>query len=398
MVDVVSILSEIPQVLFWYLVAWVVLVLVIKVLKWERFGFEANPIILLYRTTRLNKFVEVLSRRGPSIWRGLWNVGVVVAVGAMVFIVYQLSSNLYNLLNRPQQAYSIQPIIPLPGVGVSWETFPYIIVALSFVLATHELAHAVASIVDGIPLKSTGIFMVIIGLFGGFAEPDEDELKKSNTLTQLRVYAAGAYANIAFGMVVFLLLANFNSTIALAYEPVDSGVTVGALIKDFPAEQAGMMPGDVVTAINGTAVTKIEDLQAFMRNVRPGMLVEIQTNRGIFPIRTQPDENDPDRALIGISNLTDNITYNPRLSFLSPNLPFQLLRLEFWLSVILVSVGLINMLPIYPLDGGRFLETLLKALGVGHLNIVRNAVTAVFLSILVSNMIISIGQFGFRLF
>jgi membrane-associated protease RseP (regulator of RpoE activity) len=78
--------------------------------------------------------------------------------------------------------------------------------------------------------------------------------------------------------------------------------------------------------------------------------------------------------------------------------PIYLQRLEFWLTVILISVGLINMLPIYPLDGGRFLETLLKAVGVGHLKEVRYAFSSVFALILISNMVISGALFGFRLF
>ncbi len=397
-VDILRLAASVPQAVYWYLALWLGLILVIRLLKGERFGFEANPVLLLYRTTRLNKWVELLSSRGTSGWRALWNIGIVTGVGAMFFIVYQLAGNLYNLLNRPQQAYSIQPIIPLPGIGVTWETFPYIVISLSVVLATHELAHAIASIADGVRLKSTGILVFIIGLFGGFAEPDEEQLNKSSVLTQLRVYAAGAYANIVLGVLVLLLLANFNATISPLYTPSNSGVVVGALIKDYPAEAAGVVPGDIVTGINGTTITKIEDLQHFMQQVHPAAVIELQTLRGTFFVTTKADEKDPNRALIGISNLTDNITYKPHAGFLDPQFPFYLLRLEFWLSIILISVGLINMLPIYPLDGGRFLESLLKATGIGHMKEIRTAVSGVFLLILLSNILISGALFGFRLF
>jgi membrane-associated protease RseP (regulator of RpoE activity) len=397
-IDLTGLLSGVPQALYWYLAVWVGIILVLKLLKGERFGFEVNPILLLYRTTRLNRWVEVLSARRPTAWRVLGNIGIVVGVGGMIFIIYQLIGNLYNLVNRPQQAYSIQPIIPVPGLGVSWETFPYIVIALSVVLATHELAHAVASVAEGVRLKSTGVLVVIIGLFGGFAEPDENELEKSSVATQLRVYAAGASSNVILGVFVVLLLGNFSATISPGYDTVNSGVLVGSLIPDYPAQAAGIIPGDVVVSINGTAITKIDDLQNFMRQIQPGGVVEVETTRASFLIKTKPDSEDPNRALLGIGGLSDYITYPPRFAYLDPMIPIYLQRLEFWLTIILISVGLINMLPIYPLDGGRFLETLLKAVGVGHLKEVRYAFSSVFALILISNMVISGALFGFRLF
>ncbi len=66
----------------------------------------------------------------------------------MVFIFYELFSNLLNLLFRSQQAASIQPIVPLPGLFVSYETFPYLVLALSIVVVSHELSHGIASLGD----------------------------------------------------------------------------------------------------------------------------------------------------------------------------------------------------------------------------------------------------------
>ena len=128
--------------------------------------------------------------------------------GLMSYITYQLAKNLVNLFVKSPQAASIQPIIPVPGIGVSFETFPYLVLALSVVVITHELSHGIASLVDQVPLKSTGAFFAHV-LMGGFVEPNEEELSKSKNITKLRVFAAGSYTNVVLGVIFTLLLVNF---------------------------------------------------------------------------------------------------------------------------------------------------------------------------------------------
>ena len=127
----------------------------------------------------------------------------------MVYIFYQLAKNLLNLFFKSAQAVSIQPIVPLPGLFVSFETFPYLILALSVVVITHELSHGIASLVDKVPLKSTGAFFAHL-LMGGFVEPDEEELSKSKEISKLRVFAAGSYTNVVLGVFFVLSVVQFS--------------------------------------------------------------------------------------------------------------------------------------------------------------------------------------------
>lgn len=204
------------------------------VFKGERFGVSGLPFYIIYRTTRLNKAIERIASSRPNAWRTFWNIGIVTGVGAMIFIFYQLVTNLLNLVYRAQQAVSIQPIIPVPGLLVSFETFPYLVLALSIVVATHELSHGIASLADHVPLKTTGLIYGHV-LMGGFVEPDEEKLKQAKSSTKLRVFAAGSYTNVVLGVLVIFLLFNFTATISPFYTVTSSGVTIGSIPTNLPA-------------------------------------------------------------------------------------------------------------------------------------------------------------------
>jgi len=380
--------------LLFYGVIWVGIYLAGRALKAERFGFVLSPAYFMYKTTSLNNWIGSLAEKGRRFWRALGNAGIAVGIGLMVFAVYQLALNLFNLFYRVEAATSIQPVIPLPGLTISWESFPYLIVAISLVLATHELAHGIATRVDNVPLKSAGIFIAVV-LFGGFVEPDEEQLEKASNQTKLRVYAAGSFTNAALGLVALLLFANFAATINPFYATNYAGVQVAGLMPGYPAEGAGMQAGDVIVGINGVSVHTVADLQRTMMGVSPGREITVSTLRGDFRITTKPDPNNASRGIMGVSPLRDFITYSGRFPLLPDSLPYHLLRVEFWVAIVFTSVAIINMLPLYMFDGDRFLVTMLKALGMKRTNEVRTFAAIASLAILVLNFAFSILRFGF---
>ena len=312
----------------------------------------------------------------------------------MVYIFYQLIRNLLNLFFRTEQAVSVQPIVPVPGLFVTFETFPYLVLALSIVVVSHELSHGIASLVDSVPLKTTGGFFGHV-LMGGFVEPDEDKLNQSKNLTKLRVFAAGSFTNAALGILCIFLLANFPATIAPFYNVASTGVSIGSVPENLPAHSSGLKAGDVVTSINGTKISDITDLRSYMATVVPGQSIVIVTFSGTFKVTTGVDKNNASHALIGISELADNIMYNPKMPLLSSEFPPMLLHAEFWLSIVLVSVALINMLPMYPFDGDKFLETALNVFGVKNTKSIRSIANSAAYVILLLNIGLSLLRFGF---
>jgi membrane-associated protease RseP (regulator of RpoE activity) len=310
----------------------------------------------------------------------------------MVFAIYKLAQNLYNLFYHVEAATSIQPVLPLPGLTISWESFPYLVVAISLVLATHELAHGIATRVDNVPLKSAGIFVAVI-LFGGFVEPDEEQLEKASNQTKMRVYAAGSFTNAALGLVVLLLFANFAPTIAPFYTE-NYAVKVVSVIPGAPAQIAGIRSDDIIVGVNGKSIHTFADLQNAMSVVSPGMQVTVATLRGDFRIVTRADPNNSSRAMMGVT-ISEFIIYTGKYPLLPSNLPNALFYAEYWIATVFVSVAFINMLPLYVFDGDRFLEAALKALGIGRTKEIRMFMSSVSLVILGLNFAVSMLRFGF---
>lgn len=380
-----------------YLAIWLIVCLIYWIGKGEKLGFSGLPFGLIYRTARLNGWIEKISRGRPKVWRTIWNLGIVTGVGSMVFVFYYLTKNLVNLSFRTEQAVSVQLIVPLPGFFVTFETFPYLVFALSVVVASHELSHGIASMVDHVPLKSTGVFYGHV-LMGGFVEPDEEKLNAARAATKLRVFAAGSFTNIVLGIICLSLLVNFPTTIAPFYNVVGSGVQIGSIPANLPAYSSGLIAGDTMISINGTSISGLSDLRQYMSKVTPGQVVVIGTQRGEFPVETRADPNNSTRAIIGIGDLTDYVRYNPKLPFLSSGFPNVLLRTEFWLQLVLVSVGMINMFPAPPFDGDKFLETVLNMFRISKTKQIRTVARLAAGSILILNLLLSWFRFGFHPF
>ncbi len=377
-----------------YLTAWAIISIAWWAFRAERFGVSGLPFYIIYRTTRLNRIIGKISNSKPTVWRTFWNIGIVTVVGAMAFILYQLAKNLLNLFFRTEQAVSIQPIVPVPGLFVSFETFPYLVLALSVVVVTHELSHGIASLADHVPLKSTGAFFAHI-LMGGFVEPDEEKLNQAKNATKLRIFAAGSFTNAVLGVLCIFLLFNFSATIAPFYTVASSGVAIGSVPENLPAHSSGLQAGDIVTSINGTKISGINDLRHYMSGVIPGQEIALGTQRGTFLVKTGVDQSNSSHALIGISGLMDNIVYNPKFPGLSSEFPPILLHAEFWLSIVLISVALINMLPMYPFDGDKFLEAALNLFGIKRTKEIRTVANVAAYSILALNIGFSLLRFGF---
>jgi membrane-associated protease RseP (regulator of RpoE activity) len=381
---------------FWavYLAVWGIISVAWWGVRAERFGVSGLPFYLLYRTTRLNKWIERISAIAPNAWRTIWNLGIAIGVGSMMYIFYQLLLNVMNLFARSQQAVSVQPIVPVPGVFVSFETFPYLVLALSVVVASHELSHGIASLADHVPLKAAGLFFAHV-LMGGFVEPDEETLNRAKSVTKLRIFAAGSTTNIILGVFCVLLLSNFAATIAPFYNVVPAGVQIGSVPQNLPAYSSGLKAGDIVTSINRTKISSIADLRNAMSGVTPGQHIVLGTQNGSYIVKTGSDQSNSSHAIIGISGLTDYIAYVPKLPFFSSGFPDVLAHAEYWLSVVLVSVALINMLPMYPFDGDKFLDTILNLFKIPGAKGIRSALNAAAYGLLFLNVGLSILRFGF---
>ncbi|MEM3061732.1 MAG: M50 family metallopeptidase, partial [Candidatus Bathyarchaeia archaeon] len=282
-------------------------------------------------------------------------------------------------------------LLPIPGLTLSWENFPYVMISILILLFTHELAHAIASLMDEVPIKDTGLFFAL-AIAGGFVEVDEERLEKSENSTKLRVFAAGSFTNILVGISIILLLSNFTLAIIPFYSPNSTGVLIVDTVEGGAAQKAGMQKWDIIYSLNGTEVKDVKALSDFMRRVLPNSVLLASTKKGSFLLSLNHSLGNASRAIIGIYSFN---YYEPRIRLLPVQIPYHLYVFENWMQTIFISVALINMLPLYPLDGDRFLEAILRTLSVKRTKRIRMMTSSVAAIILGLNLALSFLNFGF---
>ena len=368
-----------------YLVVWFAIIGIAVLLKTDKHGIIAKPYYLMLKTVAFNKVLERIGGRFRRAWTIYFDIGAVLGVGFIVFILYAIIRNAIALFYRSSQAGPTILIVPVPGLTLGWDIFPYILFAIAVLLIPHEAAHGIASVLDKVPIKSSGVFMAIF-LPGGFVEIDEEDLAKRKALTKLRVFAAGSFTNaVTFGVVLLLLFALFQTA--------PSGVLVTGFTPGSPAAEAQLPQWSVITGLNATTVTQIQDVANYMYKVNPGSLVQVRLNDGqVFNVTTGRSDTNSSRAILGIYNRD----YVPlRYDFLSLESQYQLYYgVFYWLVIILPNVALINMLPMVPFDGDRYFDTLLGVLGIKHTRPFRTITSVVSLGLLLSNLILSFVLFG----
>jgi membrane-associated protease RseP (regulator of RpoE activity) len=309
------------------------------------------------------------------------NVGVAFAVGEILLSLYILGSNLFNFLYAPEQAQAVFPL--LPGITISLQWFPYLLLAIGLAITIHELAHGIVASLEGIPITSAGIIIAPI-TFGGFVEPDEEEFEKAGLVKKLRLVAAGSMSNLIVGLLVTL--------IATSLFVPGSGVLVMAVEENGPAFFGGVRPWDVIYGINGIRIEYLADLSAVMAGVKPNDLLVVETTSGIREFLAGASSTNASQGYMGVYNLVDYFAV--RGGVLSPQVTYHINLTLYWLHLLMINLAIFNMLPLYPLDGEAFVHALLKKWVKKNLKAVRVVVSSVAFSLFILNIALSFLRYG----
>ena len=350
--------------IIYVLMAWVVIVLAAKGLRLEKHGFEIKPYSLTYKNYKVQSVLTKLLGRTKRGIRVFADVSVVAGFLMMGFAFWFLLDNISKYFVEPSEFAELTVLIP--GVTLtSSASITYFFLSIPIVLIIHEGAHGIVATLEKIKIK-TGGFAIFIALFAGFVEPDEEEFNNAKKISKLRVIGAGATSNVIFSFALGAILLTNPLFAIILPEPIQGyfyespdGVLVLSLIEGAGAENAGMQPNDIITAINEINVITPLDFQKV--DLTPGETVSVTILRGEqelqFPVVITPAPDDPERGLIGI--MRDNsFAYKPVLNFIEWNNP-QLSMFLLWLWMISFFIGIINMLPLPILDGGKFIHSII---------------------------------------
>jgi len=350
--------------IIYVLIAWVVILGIAKAIKLEKHGFEIKPYSLTYKNTQVQSALSKMLTRTKRGIRVFADVSVVAGFLMMGFAFWFLLNNLSNFFVEPTEFAELTVLIP--GVTLtSVSAILYFLLSIPIVLIMHEGAHGIVATLEKIKIK-TGGFAVFIALFAGFVEPDEKEFDNAKKISRLRVIGAGATSNVIFAFALGALLLT-NPIFALVlpepflgwfYEAPD-GVLIISIMEDSGAEKAGLQANDLIMGVNGVVIVSPFDFQKV--DLKPGDTATITVQRDgqqiQLPVEIMPSPDDPERGLIGI--IRDNaMSYKPVLNFIEWNPQVSMFLL--WLWMISFFIGIINMLPLPILDGGKFIYTIIE--------------------------------------
>lgn len=349
--------------IIYVLIAWVVILAIAKALKLEKHGFTIKPYSLTYKNTQVQSALSKMLTRTKRGIRVFADVSVIAGFLMMGFAFWFLLANIANFFVEPTEFAELTVLIP--GVTLtSASAILYFLLSIPIVLVMHEGAHGIVATLEKIKIK-TGGFAIFIALFAGFVEPDEEEFDKAKKISKLRVIGAGATSNVLFAFVLGAILLTNPLFALILPEPflewfydAPDGVGIISIIEGSGAEKAGLQKNDVITGIDGIPIITPVDFQK--ADLKPGDTVTVTVQRDgqllQLPVEIMPSPDDPDKGLVGI--MRDSAFYKPVYNFIEwdPQVSMFLL----WLWMISFFIGIINMLPLPILDGGKFIYTIIE--------------------------------------
>jgi len=177
------------------------------------------------------------------------------------------------------------------------------IVALFVAMCLHELGHFITARRAGVKIEEFGIGIpprlfgikrgetiysinaIPLGAFVKAAGENDPTVPRSlagkGPWTRLGIYAAGPLVNI---FLAFILLSAF---FALPYSVIaGDGIIVRAVVENYPAEEAGIKPGDIILEIEGQPVRRRGDVQDIVNSVEEGTEITLLLLRNGEEIQT----------------------------------------------------------------------------------------------------------------
>lgn len=324
--------------------------------------------LTMYRTTWGLKLMDSLSRH-KKVMRVLSWASIIVGFLGMIFISYVMVDSLITLFMEPDAPPSVGPVLPFKAKSVFFVPFFYWIISLIIIAVVHEFAHGVIARYYNMKVTSSGfaflsVLIPIVPL--AFVEPDEKQLFHRPMKQQLAVFSAGPFSNfllgfICLGLVVFALSPITNAVV----EP--NGVTIIDYASEdgvvFPAEELGLKDHTIIR-IDDSEVRSLDNLSSAVEFKKPGDVVFIETDKGVHEMTLGTNPNNESKAYMGVL-LEQSLDVPGKDGFVEDAILNSLTwssTLLMFLFILNLGVGMFNLLPLGPLDGGRMFKLVVLTL------------------------------------
>jgi membrane-associated protease RseP (regulator of RpoE activity) len=165
------------------------------------------------------------------------------------------------------------------------------------------------------------------------------------------------------------------------------GIKFESTVNGTPAQIVGL--SGVIQNVNGEQISNVRDLAVELSKIKPHETINITTDTGIFYLTTAQNPANETVAYLGISNARNVYVYKfggyvPDYVLSSLNVWSSLL---FWILLLSIGVGVVNMLPIKPLDGGLMFQEIFDRFFKTNANVVGRIVSIILIGLIVFNLI-----------
>ena len=312
--------------------------------------------------------MDKFQKKFPKILKAISYVSITIGFIGMALIIFSLIHNLYKLLLIPTATAAVVPVLPFKIKGAFFVPFFYWIISIFIIAVVHEFSHGIFARLYNLKIKSSGfafLGVLLPVLPAAFVEPEERQLKKAPLKQQLGVYSAGPFSNILLAFIILLLSALIVPPITDAL--VDyNGVQITGFIEDnditYPAELSGLKKGEIIISINNVPTPYIENFTSIMNSTKPGETILLETDSDKYNIALAHHPENPEKSYLGVY-VSQSSKIKQELKqkiFFIPDIILWLLGLLYWLYLLNLGIGLFNLVPIGPIDGGRMLKALLQ--------------------------------------
>lgn len=299
-----------------------------------------------------------------------------------------------------EHAYEIMLGSDLPGVSPALPTvrdgevglgFPglpvfipwsHALIAIAVTIFVHEFAHGILTRVRKLNLKSTGLVTLGILPIGAFVEPDDDEMKKAESIDRMRIFAVGSFANLMTAVLALGLLMCAGSF--AASELWDYELKIVHVEDGSPAD--GVLEVNMTLyGLNNQSVKTVEEFREVTPEIKPDTTLEVLTDQGTFHIKTIEHPEHEGRGYIGIGVLDVGQMREETKEKYGYWLVLFLFIMESlkWILFFNINIGLVNLLPIPPFDGGKMFFELMSIFNLSEMVVRRILYTLIIFGLMI---------------
>jgi len=314
--------------------------------------------LIMYKTTWGLKKMDSLAKSLKKYRNPLTYVSVILGYLGMATMLVLFLISVYKYFFVEQTAV-VAPLLPGASIpGLPTMTFIHWIIAI-FVLATvHEFSHGIFARMYDIKVKSSGFafFGILLPIIpAAFVEPDEKQMEKTSKKAQLAVLSAGTFSNFIFAG-VFLLILTLIMAPLTAPIAEEQGVFIAGVTEGGPAYTAGLRGGEIITGVDKVAISNLDQLLVVLNNTQPYEKITLNTEDNTYAITLGESPEGKDYGYLGV-NLASKVGLKQDIVDKYGSFPIKSLLwlniLIYWLFLTNFMVGLVNLLPIGIVDGGR---------------------------------------------